>query len=521
MGVDILYGLGLAAYLGLMIFVGYLVKDRIKTSDDYLVAGRSFGLFFNSGTLSACFIGGGILIGCSGQLFSVGIWDDAYLSGGAIILIGGFMLCLILAGTFYMPKLWRMKFLSLGDLFYTRFGRRIGMLSSILITINFLIWVAVQILVFGKIVNVMLGWDLHLAIVIAMTVICSYTILGGLFAVCFTDIIQLSITLLGVGILVVYAVGAVGGWEQFTASYNPDFVKLVPAEGGFDPWLAWFGAFAAVGLGGIVSPDLMQRAFSAKSPGIARNSAYIACTVLFGFGVMLTIICLSGHILVDNGVITDPHLLGDPAAGIEGDPELILPVMSKVILPLPLVVLFLGACLSAVMSAAATALLALAGMTSINIYRDIFNPTASHETLVKVSRILVLCMGFLATILAIYYPSAGELSAFAFDLLLASILSAMTLAIFWKKANSIGAGAGMVAGMLFRVVGAAIDSGEFSLQAMAYPEHWYYFTLLSPVVSLVTIVVVSLATQKKCKPIEMLPPIENAADDKELEREAV
>lgn len=504
--VDILYGVGLAAYLGMMILIGYLVKDRIKTSDDYLVAGRSFGLFFNSGTLAACFIGGGILIGASGQIYSVGIWDDAYLSGGAVILIGGFLLCLFLAGTFYMPKLWQMKFLSLGDLFYTRFGKRIGVLSSTLISINFLIWVAVQILVFGKIVNVMLGWDLHVAIVIAMTVICAYTILGGLFAVCFTDIIQLSITVLGVAVLVWFSIGAVGGWEQFTVSYDPEKIKLIPSEGGFDHWLAWFGAFAAVGLGGIVSPDLMQRAFSAKTANISRNSAYIAFIVLFCFGILLTLACLSGQIMVNNGTITDPNLIGNPAAGVEGDPELILPVMSKAILPLPLVVLFLGAGLSAVMSAAATALLALAGMTSINIYRDIFNPTASHAQLVKVSRILVLCMGVMATVIAIYYPSAGELSAFAFDLLLASTLSAMTLGLFWKKANSLGAGVGMLAGMLFRVIGAAIDSGEVSLQAMAYPEHWYYFTLLSPLVSLVITIAVSLATQKTCVPIEMKPP---------------
>ena len=58
MGQDLLYGLGLGAYMLVMILVGYLVKDRIKTSEDYLVAGRSFGLFFNSATLVACFIGG-------------------------------------------------------------------------------------------------------------------------------------------------------------------------------------------------------------------------------------------------------------------------------------------------------------------------------------------------------------------------------------------------------------------------------------------------------------------------------
>ncbi len=497
MSENLIYGGGLAFYLGLMVLIGYLVKDRIKTSEDYLVGGRSFGLFYNSGTLAACFLGGGILIGASGKIFSVGIWDNN-LSGGALILIGGFLMCLFMAGTFYMPKLWRMKFISLGDLFYVRFGRRTGLLSSVLISVNFLFWVAVQILVFGKIVNAILGWDLEMSILLAMAVICAYTMLGGLFAVCFTDIIQVTVTILGVIVMVPYCISAVGGWDMFTASYNANLLQLAPQTMEIDPWLAWFAAFAAVGLGGIVSPDLMQRAFSAKTPNIARTSAYVAFTILLCFAVLITVLSLAGHILVDKGILTDPHLAADP--------ELILPIMSKAILPLPLVVLFLGAGLSAVMSAAATALLALSGMISMNIYRDVINPNASHDTQVRVTRILVLVLGIVATVIALTYPNAAELSAFGFDLILASLFGAMTLGLFWKKTNAIGAAAGMIAGILFRVVGAAIDSGEISLVAMAYPAHWYYFTLLSPLVSIVTTVVVSLATQKASAPIAMIEP---------------
>lgn len=78
--------------------------------------------------------------------------------------------------------------------------------------------------------------------------------------------------------------------------------------------------------------------------------------------------------------ITDKYLLGSAAEGIMADPELILPVMAKQLLPLPVLILFLGAGLSAVMSAAATALLALSGMISMNIYRDIINPESARSS---------------------------------------------------------------------------------------------------------------------------------------------
>ncbi len=512
MGENLLYGLGLGAYMGVMILIGYLVKDRIKTSEDYLVAGRSFGLFFNSATLVACFIGGSMLIAAPGRVFSVGIWDDVYLSGGSLVVMGGGLLCLLLVGSFYLGRMWRCKFISLGDFFYSRFGRKVGITSTALMSITFIIWIAVQILVFGKIVNAIIGWDLTTSIIIAMVVICSYTILGGLFAVCFTDIIQVSITLAGLLVLVPYSIAAVGGWEVFSNSYNPDLINIVPVEGSPGVhWIAWMATLAITGLGNIASPDLMQRAFSAKSANVARASAFTAAAVFFVFSVLVTLAALAGVILVNNGVVSDPYLLGNEAAGIVGDPELILPVMSKAILPLPLLILFLGAALSAVMSAAATSSLALAGVVSMNIYRDIFNPLASNKKQIMVTRLTVLVIGVVGTSIALSYPNAMELCALCFDLLLAALAVSVTLGLFWKKANGTGIMCGMIVGMLFRVIGGAIDGGSFTLQALAYPEHWYYFSLGAPLACLLVTVVVSLATQKINPPLPLANPDDTGA----------
>jgi SSS family solute:Na+ symporter len=239
MSENTLYIAGIALYLGLMVYIGYLVRNKIKTSEDYLVAGRSFGLFLNTATLVGCFLGGGIIIAVPGLIFSVGIWDPD-LSGGALILIGGFIMCLLMAGAFYLPKLWRMKLLSLGDFFYMRYGQRTGLVSSILISCTFLFWVGVQILVFGKILEALLGWNLEFSVLMAMTVICLYTMLGGLYAVCYTDILHTVVTVAGVVALMAACLVAVGGWDVFTASYNPDLVHIAPRVMEFDPWVCRF-----------------------------------------------------------------------------------------------------------------------------------------------------------------------------------------------------------------------------------------------------------------------------------------
>lgn len=85
-----------------------MVKNKLKPVKTTTWVGVAL-VFYNSGTLAACFLGGGILIGASGKIYSVGLWDDTYLSGGAIILIGGFLMCLFMAGTFYILKLWRVN----------------------------------------------------------------------------------------------------------------------------------------------------------------------------------------------------------------------------------------------------------------------------------------------------------------------------------------------------------------------------------------------------------------------------
>lgn len=488
-----IYGLGLGCYLLILLVIGYLVKDKIQTVEDFLVAGRKLNLFFNSATLTSCFIGGATILGVSGAAFSIGIWNED-ASWGIIPALGGATLCLVLAGMFYMRLLWKMKFVSLGDFFYTRYGRTAGIISTTLISLAFVFWIAVQVVVFSKIVNPILGWPMGVAILVAITVICAYTMLGGLWAVCMTDIVQVSIIVLGVFILMPVAINHIGGWVEFTSTVPADMTRIFPKSLSVNTWLIWIAAWMMVGLGSIASPDLMQRAFAAKSAKTAKNSALVAALILFIVGVVVTILGLIGYVLVQKGII-DASLLNN-------DPELILPVMFKEILPIPLVVLFLGAGLAAVMSAADSALLALAGMLVKNLYKDVFRPDASNRSMVKVSRILVLIIGVVAALIAAFFPFALLLAVFGFDLILACLFIPLTLGLYWNKANEYGALAGMIIGFLYRFIMAGLING-FTLDGLLVPPNWYIFTLSSPVVCLITMVIVSLATQKASNPLPL------------------
>ena len=481
--------LGVGLYFAAMLMVGYLVRNKVKTAEGYLVAGRSFSLAMNAPALTACFLGGSLVLSLPGLAYGMGVWNDSTMWGGAISLGG--VICLLLAGFFYMPKLWRLKLLSLGDFFYLRFGKGTGLVVSSITVITFIFWVAVQILVFAKICTVFMDWPLAISAIIGITVITIYTTMGGLWAVMATDAIQVALVSFGVIILFPVVLGMVGGWDAFIANIPADRTQIFPLPGaGGNVWLAWLACWAIVGIGGIVSPDLMQRAFAAKTAAVARNSAIVAAIIKTLLSIVMIGIAFMGYILVQKGIV--------PEESLKGDMELIVPVLVKNFLPLPLMVIFIGACLSAVMGAASSALLAMSGMMSKNIFKDFIKPDISDKQLLLVSRVCVILFALMSLFAALNLQYVFLLLAFGFDLIMSSLLACMTLGMFWKKTNSYGAVAGIIAGFVVRVIPAGIANGFTLVGICSSAPGWYIYTLLGPIVAFTVTIVVTLATQKVC-----------------------
>ena len=127
--------LGLAAYVLLMLGIGIYASRRVKSSADYLVAGRRLSLPLATATLSATWFGGGLCIGAA----------SAAYSGGFRAVIAdpfGAALCLFLAGAFYVRVLRRMGIMTIASFFTQRFDGRAGMLASLCTIPAYVGWVA-------------------------------------------------------------------------------------------------------------------------------------------------------------------------------------------------------------------------------------------------------------------------------------------------------------------------------------------------------------------------------------------
>ena len=108
---------GILGWLLLQLGIGVWASRKIKTEDDYLVAGRSLGYPMATATIFATWFGAETCIGAAGQAASEGL-------NGTVSDPFGYALCLLLMGAFLARPLWRRKLQTLGDLYRDRYGPR-------------------------------------------------------------------------------------------------------------------------------------------------------------------------------------------------------------------------------------------------------------------------------------------------------------------------------------------------------------------------------------------------------------
>lgn len=427
----------LALYMAGMIGVGVWSSRRVKDSTDFIVAGRRLNTFFTTGTLFATWFCAGTLMGSTAQ---------AYLFGnqGVIFDPWGAALCLVIAAIFFNRLMRRGRYLTLVDFFHIRYGRNMGLASVIVLVTAEVGWVGAQLVAFGTLLKVFTGMPLGWGIVISAAVVIVYTILGGMWSVTITDVIQMIILSVGLIIILPFAVDHIGGWGHlFTKAGNwndlPTWAMAPTKDAGYlgyfgvPGWFYYVAAWMAIGLGSIPAQDLMQRVLSAKSDKVAVRSSYYAA------GLYLTI-----------GMI--PVMLG--VAMFEVHPNLtiaatddILPWMAMQWLPPILTGVFVAAIVAALMSSCDSALLAISSMIGYNALKFV-KPDASSELTLKTTRAVVPIAAVVATLMALYLETIYMLVVIAWSIILVGLFAPFAAGYFWKKCNGSAALTSLIAGFV-------------------------------------------------------------------------
>ena len=133
-------------YMAVSIGIGLYAATRVKTTQDYALAGRSLPLAMVITATFATWFGSETVLGLPGRFIEggiAGVIEEPFGSGMALILVGAF----------FAGKLYKMNLLTIGSFYRHRYGKGVELACSIFIILSYLGWVAAQVSALGLVLN--------------------------------------------------------------------------------------------------------------------------------------------------------------------------------------------------------------------------------------------------------------------------------------------------------------------------------------------------------------------------------
>ncbi|MBN1346766.1 MAG: sodium:solute symporter family protein [Phycisphaerae bacterium] len=436
--------LAIALFYALVFLVGLYAGRRSRGdegSSGLLVAGRRMPILLGVVTMTATWVGGGYINGTAEAVYDSArglVWAQAPW---------GYALSLVLGGLVFARKMRRLGFTTLLDPFERRYGKQIPAVLFLAALVGEVFWSAAILAALGTTFGTILGFDFTTSILISAAIAIAYTVVGGLWSVAYTDVLQLACILLGLGIAIPFALQHAGGLSNVVATYGAKFgpaASLLPPIGqwGNKTWY-WLDLALLLILGGIPWQVYFQRVLACRSP---RSAVYLS--VFAGVGCI--ILAIPAGLIGAIGAAVDWH-----ANGLQPPPTpaLVLPYVLQYLTNPVIAVVGLGAVAAAVMSSVDSSILSASSMFAWNVYRPLIHPAASDREIRLAMRVAVLFVGAAATALALITESVYVLWYLCADLVYVILFPQLVMALFCKGANRIGSLAGAIVGLVLRLGG--------------------------------------------------------------------
>ena len=418
-------------YLLISLAIGLIAATRVHNAKDFAVAGRSLPLPIVMATVFATWFGAETVLGISATFVKDGL-------RGVVADPFGSSLCLIFAGLFFAGKLYRLNLLTIGDYYRLRYNRTVEILCTLAIVASYLGWVAAQIKALGLVFFVVTGGAISqpAGMVLGAAIVLTYTTFGGMFSVAILDFVQMTIIMGGMLYIGYVISGMTGGVGVVVAhAHAAGKLDFFP-EAKVTAWIPFIGAWITMMLGSIPQQDVFQRITSAKDEKTAVRGSVLGGSIYFVFAFVPMFLAYAAT-LVDPKVFTE--LLAK-------DSQLILPTLILQHTPLFAQVVFFGALLSAIMSCSSATLLAPSVAFSENILRNVY-PNMTDRVFLRTMRIVLVC--FACIVLAFALNSAASIFKMvenAYKITLVSAFWPLFLGLYWKRATTQGALAGITCG---------------------------------------------------------------------------
>ena len=440
-----------AAYLLVMIGIGFMAWRRTRTFDDYILGGRSLGSYVTALAAGASDMSGWLMMGLPGALYLGGA-SEAWIAIG--LVVGAWCNWKYVAGPLRVYTERTRNALTLPDYFTHRFAdesKLLRILSALVILVFFAIYCASGIVAGARLFESMFGLPYAQAMFWGAAVTIAYTFIGGFLAVSWTDTVQATLMIFALLLVPTFTVLGVGGLAPAMTLIE----QVDPAR------LQWVGAGGVVaivssmawGLGYFGQPHILARFMAADSLATIPRARRIGMTWM--------VLCLTGAMATGFFGIAWFAAHPDVAGPVNANPERVFIALSELLFNPWIAGVLLSAILAAIMSTLSAQLLVCSSALTEDFYRGFVRPKAGHAELVWFGRAMVLMVALLAVWIA-RDPDSRVLGlvAYAWAGFGAAFGPVVLLSLFWKRMTRNGALAGIVVGavtvVLWKQTGSAL-----------------------------------------------------------------
>ena len=444
-----IYYLVIGIYLIGLLIIGFSKSGSIKNQEDFSVAGRSLSTWILVGTMAATWMGTGSVLGNAGKTFEIG-------AAGFLLPIGGMLGVLVL--TKIAGKARASGKLTVPEIIGSKFGDIAMILSVFALLAAYLVIVSYQFNAGGAVIytifhdNLDSGITLDQATIIAALFIVAYTVLAGLLSVAYTDvangILMVTCFIIALPILFFQA----GGFDGMSTSFE---------NKGMMNNMSMFGVLSFREVINFTLPSFLlilgdanmyQRFFASESVQSAKKATYL----LF-FAIVILESLIVANAWISSSMITDitkeSHVLIYAAYNF---------------LPPFIGALMLATIIGIIISTADSFLLVPTTILINDIYLKYSNRKHSDKTIVVLSRLLVLLLGFFSYWVSKMFATDTtifEKALYAFTIYGTAITPSLLATFFWDKATKYGA----ICSILSGIVATVYFGNQWSLDEAVVP----------------------------------------------------
>ena len=422
-----------------------------KSQEDYLLAGRKLGPWVTAFSERASGESAWLLLALPGAAISVGLGEAWTVIGITLGIIASWYLI----AERLRKETEKYDALTIPEYLHRKYqdnSNVIRLFSAVIIAFFFTFYVSAQLHASGKVINSLFGLSPVNGIIIGAAVIISYTLMGGFFAVAWTDLLQ---GILMIGTLVILPIAGFLELQGSEYTLSDDLLQIGESNASFTMGRGGLAAVSVIlgglswGLGYLGQPHLVIRYMAIRNPLDVKKARTIA--ILWA---------LPG--------ITGSFLIGLVALNYYGpeyfnyfDVEQAMPLLALELLPPVFAGLLISGAVAAMMSTADSQLLVSTSAITEDFIHQYLGINISNKALVRLSRFTIVILGLFAFGIA-YLSELQQRNIFgvvsyAWSGLGSAFGPALLLSLWWSDTTRKGIIAGLLTGFLTTIIWANTD----------------------------------------------------------------